>query len=80
MENEDSLTRLVNDVYRPVAEQYDCHWKVVERNLRTVIHRAYKKNPAFLEQVAGYKLDSPPTSGESLEIVYVYMIRQETKV
>lgn len=80
LENEDRLSRLILCVYMPVAQQLDCDWKLVERNLRTVILRAWKQNPDLMEQLAGYPLEKPPKAGEFLGMVYNYMARQSMKV
>lgn len=80
LEDEDRLTRVVEYVYSPVADAEGCSWKVVERNLRTVIHRAWTQNRLLLEQIAGYCLTKPPCVSEFLDIVYNYMARQETMV
>lgn len=80
LENEDRLSSLVLYVYTPIAQQYGCHWKVVERNLRTVILRAYKQNPKLMEQLAGYPLEKPPRVGDFLGMIYTFMARQSTTV
>lgn len=77
LQNEDRLSELVEFVYRPVAEQYGCSWQAVERNLRTVIARAWKQNPLLLGQLAGYPLEKPPRSGEFLGMVYNYITRKQ---
>lgn len=80
LEDEDKLLGLVQYVYTPTGEKYGCSWKVVERNLRTVIHRGWKKNPEFMQQLAGYRLNKPPTVGEFLGMVYNYMARHGVMV
>lgn len=78
--DEDRLSRLVLEVYTPVALQYGCDWKVVERNLRTVILRAYKQNPQLMERLAGYPMEKPPRAGEFLGMIYNFMARQSIRV
>lgn len=80
LENEDRLAQLVQLVYMPTAQQFGCDWKVVERNLRTVIHRGWQQNPELLEQLAGYPMEKPPKAGEFLGMVYNHMARQSMKV
>lgn len=80
LENEDRLSHLVVQVYTPIACQYGCTWKAVERSLRTVIRRACKQNPDLMNQLAGYPLEKPPKAGEFLEMVYTYMSRQKVEV
>lgn len=80
LEDEDRLSRVVEYVYCPIASADGCSWKVVERNLRTVIRRGWIQNRLLLEQIAGYSLNKPPCVSEFLGIVYNYMARQQTTV
>lgn len=80
LEDEDKLVGLVEHVYIPTGEKYGCHWKVVERNLRTVILRGWKQNPELMQQLAGYRLDRQPRVGEFLGMVYNFMARQDMRV
>ncbi|MCD8050732.1 MAG: sporulation initiation factor Spo0A C-terminal domain-containing protein [Clostridiales bacterium] len=71
------LTALVRQVYMPVGGAVSKSWLAVERNLRTVIRRAWETNPAFLQEVAGRPLDHGPETGEFLAMMYVYLMDGE---
>ena len=47
----------------------------VERNLRTVVSRAWQVNPDLLCRMAGYPLTAAPTASEFIEIIASYIIR-----
>ena len=57
------------------AEHFECNWTAVERNIRTAVSRAWSVNPDLLCQMAGYPLESEPTSSQFIEIISSYIIR-----
>ena len=57
------------------AAHFGCKWTVVERNIRTVVARAWQVNSDLLIRMAGYPLDGAPTASEFIEIVSSYIIR-----
>lgn len=75
LEDEGRLTAVTKEIYCTTAQQTGCQWTAVERNIRTVIQRAWKVNPQRLIQMAGYPLSSPPTASEFIEIVTNYILR-----
>lgn len=69
VENEGRLHNVMRDVYIPVAKEVGGTWSTVERNLRTIIRVAWKKNRPLLNELAGYELPREPTVTEFLEIL-----------
>lgn len=61
---------------RRLAQQHQCSPAQVERNLRTVVHRAWMVNADRLLSMAAYPLEQPPTVSEFVEILTVFVLRQ----
>ena len=57
------------------AAAYDCEWRTVERNIRTLAARAWRINAPLLEQLAGYSLESAPSASEFIEILTNFTMR-----
>lgn len=75
LEDESRLTAVTKEIYARTGTQTDCQWTAVERNIRTVIQRAWKVNPQRLTQMAGYPLTAPPTASEFIEIITNHILR-----
>ena len=75
MENEDRLEAVTKEIYREVAKRCGCNWSAVERNIRTVVQRAWRINRPLLIRMAGYPLEVPPTASEFIAIVANYIQR-----
>ena len=48
---EDRLEEITEKIYRETADHFGCKWTAVERNLRTVVSRAWQVNPDLLCQM-----------------------------
>lgn len=68
------LEAVTKEIYMETAAHFGCKWTAVERNIRTVVTRAWQINPSFLRHMAGYHLDGPPTASEFIEIVSSYIL------
>ena len=79
MENEDRLEAVTKEIYREVAKRCGCNWSAVERNIRTVVQRAWRINRPLLIRMAGYPLEVPPTASEFIAIVANYIQRTSPK-
>ena len=79
LENEDRLSAVTKEIYMETASHFGCSWGAIERNIRTVIVRAWRICPERLIELAGYPLDGAPTEGEFIEILVNYM-RQASPV
>ena len=75
LEDESHLTAVTKEIYCRTAQESECRWTAVERNIRTVVQRAWKVNPQRLMQMAGYPMTEPPTASEFIEIVSNYILR-----
>lgn len=71
--DKDSLLHVKAGVLIPIAVQHQCDWRTVERNIRTVIHRAWTLNRPLLERIALYPLKQEPTVTEFLDIIAEYV-------
>ena len=72
LRDKDCLLCVKDGIYLPIAEQHQCEWRTVERNIRTVIHRAWTLNRPLVEHMALYPLDHEPTVTEFLDILAEY--------
>lgn len=78
LRDEDSLLCIKHGIFQPLAAQYNCDWRAIERNLRTVIRRAWRRNAPLLTQIAAYPLLDIPTVTEFLDILASHLLRQQT--
>ena len=69
------LEAITKEIYMETATHFGCTWIAVERNIRTVVSRAWQVNPDLLILMAGYPLDAMPTASEFIEIVASYILR-----
>lgn len=76
LEDETRLCNVTREIYWRVADLYGCNRADIERNIRTIIARAWQKNPELLSKMARYPLYAPPTVSEFIDIVYTYVQRQ----
>lgn len=75
IEDEQRLLCLKQSIFQPLAVQRDCDWRTIERNIRTVISRAWKLNAGQLTQMAVYPLLRAPTVTEFLDILSAYVLQ-----
>lgn len=75
LEDENRLNSITKCIYTEVAHQLGTTPTAVEKNLRTVVQRAWKLNPADMERMAGYHLEYMPSVSEFLDIIFNYIQR-----
>ena len=75
LEDEDRLSAVTKEVYQETARHFHCHWTAVERDIRTVIQRAWQINPTLLQKMAKHPLTNVPKTREFLEIIMKYIQR-----
>lgn len=75
-QDENSLLCVKSGILLPLAERYHCDWRCIERNLRTVVHRAWRRNAPLLVQIAACPLPDMPTVTEFIDILASYILRQ----
>ena len=77
LENEDRLDHVIKEIYWDVADQIGCDRSDIERNLRTVSHRAWKVCRSRLQTIAHYPLSAPPSASEFIAILAVHIKRTQ---
>ena len=75
VQEESRLEAVTKEIYMETASQFNCRWTAVERDIRTVVARAWKINRPLLSEVAGYPLTCAPTASEFIEILASYILR-----
>ncbi len=71
---------LHRNVYEPLARDSGYNTQQIERNLRTVIQRAWCVNPEGLQNICPYPLQAAPTTGEFLDILVTHLLRKHPEV
>ncbi len=73
--DEDRLLCIKQGIFVPIAAQLGCDWRTIERNIRTIIHRAWCVNREYLTTLAGYPLQQEPTVTEFVEMLSAHILR-----
>ncbi len=73
------LLSITKNLYMETADHFNCDWTNVERNIRTIVSRAWQVNPELLCKMAGYPITAVPTASEFIEIIASYIIRLSDK-
>ena len=79
LEDEKRLNHVTKEIYWKVADETGCSPSSVEKDIRTVILRAWENNPVLLQKLAGRPLSSVPTVSRFLSDLTVYFKIQEMK-
>lgn len=81
MEDESRLLKVTKSLYPEVAKQCGVGKITVERNIRTIIYKAWDTNRAKLCEIARFELTTPPTATEFLDMLVSHFrkIQQEEK-
>ena len=77
MEREERLEAVTKEIYWEVARLCGCTWTAVERNIRTVVQRAWRVNPARLAEMARYPLEKPPTASQFIALTAACLRRDD---
>ena len=76
LNDENRLLCIKHGVFLPLSERHHCDWRTIERNIRTIIHRAWSVNQHYLSELAGYPLRQEPTVTEFVEMLSAHILRQ----
>ncbi len=76
-ERPELLQVVTKDLYPEVARRYRTTWHAVERNIRTVIAVAWKRNPTVLDHIAGGFLLDKPNAAQFLAIAAEALRREQ---
>ena len=79
LEDDNRLLCIKREIFLPLAEQEHCDWRTIERNLRTIIHRAWKINRDYLIILARYPTNQEPTVTEFVEILSEHAMKGRFK-
>lgn len=77
LQDEECLEQITEKIYWRVADQIGCDRSCVERDIRTIILRAWRIDPGPLQQLAGRPLSSVPTVSEFITDLTAYFKSQE---
>ena len=69
MEDPARLCNMKKYLFLPTAEVFGCDERTIERNLRTLIHRAWDNDADAMRRVAGYHLLWCPPVSEFLSFM-----------
>ncbi len=75
LEDENRLNSITREIYTEVAKRLGSTPSAIEKNLRTVVQRAWRMNHGDLEKMAGYHLEFMPSVSEFLDILFNYIQR-----
>ena len=75
MHDENCLLCVKKGILMPIAAARHCDWRTVERNIRTVIHRAWTLHRDSLSAIAFCHLNHEPSVSEFLDILVSHMMR-----
>ncbi len=75
--DEDRLNHVTKEIYWPVADSVGCKRCDIERNIRTVSHRAWKVGRKRLIEIARYNLPAAPTASEFISILASHIRRSD---
>ena len=70
MEDENRLLSIGTELFPAIALKYQTDVRCIERNIRTVIKVCW-------ESISPYPLESPPTVGEFLDILFWHLVREK---
>lgn len=72
-EHPERLHNVMQNVYYVVAKECGCSPLCVERNIRTIILKAWNCNYSRLCEIANCNLLSPPTAAEFVDLLSTYI-------
>lgn len=76
LQDESCLVCIKQRIFLPLSDQHHCDWRTIERNIRTVIHRAWNVNREYLGELAGYPMHHEPTVTEFVEMLSDHVLRR----
>ncbi|MDE5604478.1 MAG: sporulation initiation factor Spo0A C-terminal domain-containing protein [Eubacterium sp.] len=80
LEDDFRLQAVSKEIYKPVAEKFGCHHHSVERNIRTISRRIWRRNPEKLCEIAMCKLNAEPSASELISIIVANIQRSQSVI
>lgn len=74
MEDSSRLCNMKKYLFTPTAAHFSCDVRTIERNLRTLIRRAWDNDAEAMRRVAGYRLLWCPPVSEFLSFMVDYAL------
>lgn len=68
--------KITKDIYPEMSKRHGIPAKRIERNIRTVIEKAWKNNRSFMEEIAGEELTTFPSNGEFIDFITYWLVEQ----
>lgn len=68
--------KITKDIYPVISRRYGISTKRIERNIRTVIEKAWENNQALMEEIAGEELTTSPSNGQFIDIVTYWLMEK----
>ena len=78
LQDEDSFFYVTKNLYPALADHFGTDWSCVERDMRTAIQAAWKKNRPRLEELADCTLARAPKTMDFIDFIVTYL-KQEQK-
>lgn len=73
LEKPEGLQCVQKELYLEIAAQYHVDWKTVERNIRTVVNLAWRKNSNTLSQMSVFPLARKPSNIEFFVLLITWL-------
>ena len=75
LEDEECLHMVTKRIYMGAAKLCGQSHSAVERNIRTVVKRAWETNPIYLAEIAGYPMSLQPIPSEFIDALATDALR-----
>lgn len=80
IEDENRLLSIGTELFPVIASKYHTDVRCIERNIRTVINACWKSSACEkLRSICPYPLETRPTVGEFLDILFWYLLQEQEK-
>lgn len=73
IQDESCLDNVMSDIYAPTASALHVPVNHIERNVRTLVQRAWQVDKDRLSRIADYKLDGEPSAAQFISIIASYV-------
>ena len=76
-EDEDRLCSISKEIYSVVGKSCGCSADAVGHSIHDISVTAWNVNRPYLQELAVYPLDGPPSAADFLEIIYNHLARRQ---
>lgn len=71
-----SCMKITKDIYPIISKRHGISTKRIERNIRTVIEKAWENNQDLMEEIAGEELTTFPSNGQFIDFVTYWLMER----